>query len=211
VSARYALQFTEEMKGWFSPGEEDFVRGAEQGRAVGSSLMFHLTITTDDVRRFIDDPRHVASTRGWVSSAVLGGRLPVVDGLFNLFVTEGPHARRMLYRLNFEDRDGHPLTLSGFKEIHGGGLNDVWPETSTLYTRILQGYVDEEAEKTAAVVGSGVLHILPRDFARQLTTFRVRGGSLPGRLRALAEFGRLFAGQLFVVFAWRRRPERPKA
>jgi cholesterol oxidase len=211
LSARYSLEFTEEMKGWFSFAESDFERGAEQGRADGASLMFHLTITTDDVRSFIDDPDHTARARGWVSSDVLGGRLPVERGIFNLFVTEAPRARRMLYRLYFEDGVGHPLTLSGFKEIRGGGLTEVWPETSTLYTRILQGHVDEQAEKGAGLVGCGILRILPHDFVRQLTTFRMRGGVIFGRLRALADFGRLFAGQLWVVFAWRRRSRLPKA
>lgn len=205
----HSLQFTEEMKGWFCVGETDFVRGEKKGRASGSSLMFHLTITTDDVRRFVDDRDHTAGARGWIRSDVLGGRLTVERGLFNLFVTEARGARRMLYRLYFANAQDEPLTLSGFKDIHGGSLTQVWPETSTLYTSLLNGHVDDSVEDAAAVVGRGILHILPLDFARQLTTFRVGGEGFLGRMRAFAAFGQLFFGQLWEVFSKRRRPALP--
>lgn len=199
----YALRFTEEMKGWFGFAEPDCRRGEEAGRRAGSSLMFHLTIASDDLDRFIDDPSHVAAASGWVRSDVLGGTLPVTDGVFNLFVTESPHARRMLYRLHFPDGVGRPLTLSGFKDIKPGAVTEVWPETSTLYTTVLRGRVEEGQDAEAPLVGRGILHIRPLDFARQLTTFRVRGGTALGDLRALARFGDLFAGQLWEVFAAR--------
>jgi cholesterol oxidase len=200
VTGRYTLRFTEEMKGWFAFGETDCRRGAAAGRETGAAVMFHLTIVTDDVRRFIEERDHTAQARGWVKSDVLGGRLPVMEGVFNLFVTEGPHSRRMLYRLFFADSMGHPLTLSGFKEINGGSALAVWPETSTLYTRILQGHVGPDQEADATIVGSGVLRILPPDFARQLTTFRTFGPSLRGRVSAMRDFIRLFGGQLWIVF-----------
>ena len=205
----YSLAFTEEMKGFFALNEPDFQRGFNAGRRGRSSLMFHLTIETEDVRRFIDDRNHLGSARGWVGCDVLGGRLPVERGVFNLFVDDGPDGRHkhMLYRLWFSDSVGHPLTLSGFKDIHPAALTRVWPETSTLYTRIESGHVEADADGTAPLIGAGVLHILKRDFAKQLTTFRVSGGDLGGRLSALAAFGDLFAGQLWQVFepsSWRR-------
>ena len=202
---RYILRFTEEMKGWFAFAEADYQRGEEEGKRANSSLMFHLTITTDDLDRFITDPDHVAAAAGWVRSDVLGGTLPVTEGIFNLFVTEAPHARRMLYRLHFPDSVGRPLTLSGFKDIKPGAVNEVWPETSTLYTTILRGSVEDGQDAQAPLVGRGILHILPLDFAHQLTTFRVSGGNAVDDVRALARFGDLFAGQLWEVFGWRRR------
>lgn len=204
MNARYHLQFTEEMKGWFAFGEDDFERGYQQGKDDGSALMFHLTIATEDVRRFIDDPAHVADARGWLSSEVLGGRLPVEKGIFNLFVTDGPHSRRMLYRLHFQDGVGRALTLAGHKNITGGGLGEVWPQTTTLYTEILRGHVTVD-DADAPLVGRGTLRIETLDFARQLTTFRVRGPGLGGRLAALGSFGGLFVGQLLVVFDPLRR------
>jgi cholesterol oxidase len=205
MTGRYDLRFTEEMKGWFSYGEREYQPGRDRGRADGSSLMFHLTIAVGDVHRFIADAEHTAQASGWIESDALGGRLPVEQGIFNLFVTHGPRGRRMLYRLFFEDAVGHPLTLSGFKEISGGTAVDVWPETSTLYVRVLQGYVESGEEQAATVVGSGILRIPPLAFIRQVTTFRVQGPDLPGRARALLDFVRLFAGQLVALFLWPSR------
>lgn len=207
-AVRYQLEFTEEMKGWFAFGTDGFAAGAEQGRRAGCSLMFHLTISTEDVHRFIRDRDHLARASGWVKSDVLGGRLAVGRGDFNLFVDDGPHRKRMLYRLFFEDGAGHPLTLSGFKDIRPNRVSHVWPETTTLYTRVLQGHVDAGGEAGAVLVGSGILRILPQDFARQLTTFRVRGGTRPGRLEALGGFADLFVGQLWHVFGARVRGAR---
>lgn len=207
-AVRYQLEFTEEMKGWFAFGTDSFATGAEQGRTAGCSLMFHLTISTEDVHRFIRDRDHLARASGWVKSDVLGGRVPVDRGDFNLFVDDGPHRKRMLYRLFFEDGAGHPLTLSGFKDISPNRVSHVWPETTTLYTRVLQGHVDAGGEAGAVLVGSGILRILPQDFARQLTTFRVRGGTRRGRLEALGGFADLFVGQLWHVFGARVRGAR---
>jgi cholesterol oxidase len=200
VSDGYSLRFTEEMKGWFSFQAASYSSGAEAGREAGSSLMFHLTIETEDVDRFVADRDHVARAWGWVQSDVLGGRLPVERGVFNLFTDAGPGSKRMLYRLYFEDGVGHPLTLTGYKDVHGGSPADVWPETSTLYVSLLRGHVDASAEAQAANVGAGILWIRPLDFARQLTTFRVHGPSLTGSASRLAGFVRLFAGQLWSVF-----------
>jgi cholesterol oxidase len=214
--AKYALQFTEEMKGFFTLREPAFERGAELGEASGTSIMFHLTIGTDDTYRFIEERDHVGVARGWVHCDVLGGRLPVERGVFNLFVdwdadgasTDTPHSshKRMLYRLWFSDSVGHPFTFSGFKEIVHNDPTQVWPETSTLYTKVFAGHVEADEEAAADVVGAGIVHILKRDFAKQLTTFRVQGPSLFGRLKAFAAFGQLFAGQLWDVFApWKKR------
>ena len=127
-----------------------------------------------------------AAAEGYVQSEVLGGRLPVQSGAFNLFVDEGAHTRHMLYRLYFADANGHPLTLAGYKNVRPGPITKVWPETSTLYIRILSGHVpvDDGGESSRdGIVGSGVLHILPLDFAQQLTTFRVHGPTRMGELR----------------------------
>jgi hypothetical protein len=49
-------------------------------------------------------------------------------------------------------------------------------------------------------VGSGILRIPPARFAWQLTTFRVHGPALDGRIRALDAFGQLFMSELWQVF-----------
>jgi cholesterol oxidase len=192
-----SLAFTEEMKGYVSFGESDFDRGYRAGKDTGTAFMFHLTIETEDIDRFIADPRHTAQAEGWIDSDAFGGKLSVSEGVFNLFVEESPGYKRMLYRLQFADGSQHPLTMTGFKEVrHDHGL-DVWSETTTLFTRVLEGHVALEQDEGARVVASGILHIHPLDFARQLTTFRTDPAH---RVAAIAHFGELFAGELWSVY-----------
>ncbi|MBV8180870.1 MAG: hypothetical protein JO045_19140 [Mycobacterium sp.] len=195
----YSLQFTERMTGAFGFAEADY----QTGQKTGNRLLFRLTIATDDVDAFIADPEHGAVATGCVECDALGGRLPVQEGTFDLFVDEGAAIRHMLYLLYFADATGRPLTLAGFKDVSPGPLTAVWPETSTLYFRILNGHVpvtDGGSGTTQGLVGSGILRIPPADFAWQLTTFRVHGPNFGGRVRALAAFGRLFMSQLWQVF-----------
>jgi hypothetical protein len=132
----------------------------------------------------------------------LGGKLTVSEGSFNLFVDQGDPARKqMLYRLFFADGDGHPLTLSGFKSIVTGPVNDVWHDTTTLYTRLLPGHVTAEEEQQAEIVAAGIIRVHLLDFLEQLTTFRVAGPSVGDRAAALTRFGTLFLGSLWDVYA----------
>ena len=108
----------------------------------------------------------------------------------------------MYYRLHFRDGAGHPLTLVGHKEVRDERGFDVWSDTSTLYTRILAGHVAAGEEPEAELIATGILHILPRDFARQMTTFRVRPAH---RLDAIGRFGAAFAGHLWKVYGGRAR------
>jgi cholesterol oxidase len=196
-----SVSFTEEMKGFVALDETDPVTGAALGRQLGQRLMFHLTITADDVERFVVDPRHLGSATGWVESDVLGGRLPVQRGWFNLFTREGgPDSRRMLYRLHFADAAGNPLTLVGHKDVHDDPGADVWRDTSTLYVTLHAGHLPPaapDAPEHAPVVAAGVITIHLPDFLRQLTTFRTEG-TRPAY--AMEEFGRLFLGQLWEVY-----------
>ena len=112
----------------------------------------------------------------------------------------------MLYRLHFADIGSHPLTLTGFKVVEDDpGLDSVWSDTSTLFTRVLKGHVEAVQDSDAELVAAGILHIQPLDFARQLTTFRTEP---PGRLDAIARFGALFAGELWEVYGGRASGER---
>jgi pimeloyl-ACP methyl ester carboxylesterase len=64
----------------------------------------------------------------------------------------------------------------------------------------MQGHVGEEDESATEIVASGIIHIHPFDFLKQLTTFRAGG---PSRATTLARFGALFLGQLWQVYARR--------
>jgi len=188
-----SVRFTEEMLGHVTFGEEDFLRGAVAERDGAGALKFHLTIVVEDIDRFRTDPRRNAAAHGYLECDALGGKLPVEHGAFNLFVDTEPGVKRMLYRLFFHDGAGHPLTLSGYKLIEDNAGFDVWKDTTTLFTRVLRGHVDEPGEADAEVVASGVLRIRARDFARQLTTFR-------GTPRALLKFNVIFLGQLAEAY-----------
>jgi cholesterol oxidase len=157
-----------------------------------------------------------AAARGYVECDALGGRMPVERGVFNLFVdTDDPTTKHMLYRLFFADGVGHPLTLTGFKRIHDDPGMDLWRDTSTLYTHILAGHVEADADDSAGsvaataapaeIIASGVITIHLTDFARQLTTFRSHGGSAGDRARAFERFGRLFMGELWGLYGLRAK------
>jgi hypothetical protein len=197
-----SLRFTEQMKGFMSFGEHDHQHGFMRGRETGTDLMFQLTIEVDDINSFVADPRHRATATGWVSSHALGGkRLPVERGVFNLFVeTEDPATRRMLYRLFFHDAVGHPMTLSGYKVIRDDPGVDLWPDTSTLFTRLSAGHVEDEEEATAELVASGILRIHKLDFLRQLSTFRASGPRPLSAPRALGQLTWLFATELATIY-----------
>ena len=195
-----SVQFTEEMLGHVTFGESDFARGAVAGRDGAGALKFHLTIVVDDIERFGSDPTRRAGAHGYLVCDALGGRLPVERGVFNLFVDTEPGVKHMLYRLWFRDGSGHPLTMSGFKLVKDDAGFDVWKDTTTLFTRVLRGHVDEQQEPSAEIVASGVLRIRIRDFARQLTTFRAGGDGAGAKLGALAKFGTIFLGQLAEAY-----------
>jgi cholesterol oxidase len=197
-----SIEFTEEMKGYVTfGGDDDYDHGFREGRSSHTDLMFHLTITADDIDAFIADPEHEGVAKGYVRCAQLGGELPVERGVFNLFVDQhGDKARkRMFYRLPFTDAEGHPLTLVGHKVVEDGPGLDLWSDTTTLFTRVLQGHVEtDEQQAQAATVATGILHIHPLDFAKQMTTFRAHPAT---RVDALGRFGALFAGELWDVYA----------
>ncbi|MFI0372333.1 GMC oxidoreductase [Actinomadura sp. 1N219] len=197
---RTSLWFTEEMKGSVTYGETDPRTGAKaEGRR---PLSFRLTITADDTERFVREPGHEARAEGWVDASGHGGRRDVEHGTFNLFVDPSPGVddedrRLMKYRLFYTDGDGNARTLSGVKNVLHGPPTRIWPDTSTLYVRLLDGHVGADDEDGAEVVAAGVLHIRLTDFARQLTTFRTSG---PDGAESLLNFGRFFAGELWEVY-----------
>jgi hypothetical protein len=195
-----SVRFTEEMLGHVTFGETDFARGADPERDGSGALKFHLTIEVDDIARFDNDPTRQAGAVGYVQSDALGGRLPVERGIFNLFVDTAPGVKRMLYRLWFRDGVGHPLTLSGYKLLQNDAGFDVWKDTTTLFTKVLKGHVEEGDDDTAEVVASGILRIRIQDFAKQLTTFRAGGPSLGAKAGALVKFGVIFVSQLAEAY-----------
>lgn len=205
------MSFTEQMAGFISYGERGFIVATKRGRDDGNSLKLHLNIAITGVSHFVFDPDHEAEVAGWVDCESLGGRRPVEGGSsFNLLVEEEyPGHQRMRYRIFFSDGVGHPLTLVGFKEVRNDNGADLWRDTTTLYTTILRGHVDEGADAGAVIVACGVLRLRLSDFARQLATFRAQAPTLLGRADVLVRFGQLFLGKLWDVYAQEVLPSSP--
>lgn len=182
-----SLAFTEELKGFIDFDETDHRRAFRAGEAAGRRVMFHVTVRTDDVDRFLEDDAYAAEVTGWIRCDSLGGILDVERGRFNLRV-DGDR-RRTEYRLEFRDPADTPLTFTGFRELRDAPGYDLWSDMSTLFARVHAGH-----EVDGPVVATAILEIHPNDFAKELTSFRV---SPPLRLDALARFGTRFAGGLW--------------
>jgi hypothetical protein len=198
---KISMQFTEDMKGFVTEGVSDYHVGYSRGRQAGTRAMVHLTIKIDDVDAFVADPRHEAVAEGFVDAPAFGGQRPVQHGVFNLFVDQmDPNTKAMYYRLWFTDDQGQARTLVGFKDIKDDPGADEWEDTTTLFTRILDGHVTEDQDGAATTLASGILKILLPDFLRQLTTFRAEGGNAIDRLHAQSRFGGLFLGSLWQVY-----------
>ncbi len=196
------LSFKEEMKGYVSRGEADYDRGYRDGRAIGTAASVQLTILIDGVDRFITDPGHEAAVTGTVTCDLFGGVRPISLGAFNLLVDlEDPTHKAMYYRLFFSDAAGAPKTLLGYKDVKDDQGADEWADTTTLFTRLLDGHVTREQEGNAAILAGGILRLTLPDFLRELTTFRVDAPTAATRLEALTRFGRLFIGKLWDVYA----------
>ena len=210
-----SLSFTERMRGPAAVGVTDPRRGALVGRTRGHSIMFELTITAPDIDAFGRDPLHTGVATGYVVCDVLGGRLDVERGWFNLFVhPAGSAGRRMLYRLWLRDPGGSALTLVGYKEVTNRAGFTPWKDTTTLFTHVLDGHMPppdpltDRAGQAAfltpedGVRAAGILRISPAAFARQLTTFQATGAHAGS---ALLDFARLFAGEVAGVYLSTRK------
>ena len=197
------LSFSEEMSGTCFPGASNGGPAAV-ARRVQEPLAFRLTITADDLERFLDEPEHSARAEGWIDAESIGGRRQVQRGWFNLFAPTGvPDRRLMWYRLQFDSALGQPRTLIGWKNVWHGALTRIWPDTSTLYFRLLAGHVAAQEDDQARILAAGTLHLHITDFVRELTTIRVEG---PDCAAGMQRFGRFFAGQLWDVYG----PERSR-
>jgi cholesterol oxidase len=201
-SSTPGLRFTERMSGWWgndqSPDEgalASFV--AVEARSQGDEaqrISFVLTLSSADIGavvRHLDTPMEVVGT---VEAPALSDQpLTVEHGAFQLLVADDPDpaVRHMRYHLPLAAVSGETFHLEGMKVIAPGEVGEVWGATSTLYATIRRDGPEGQ------LLGRGVLHIEPSDFARQLTTIQVLGavGHFE-RLRIEADFAAAFAGPL---------------
>ena len=204
------LSFTETMRGFVDREQTDYDLAYRAGKSNKERLDFTLTIEVDGVNRFVTDPMHEARATGHVEGAIVGGKRPVENGVFNLFIDEGDRAQKwMRYRLWFRDDQDRELTLAGFKDVKDDKGFDTWSDTTTLYVRLVEGHVDWDTIDDHTPIAYGILRIHMRDFLRQLTTFRTTGPSLMDRSAAMGSFGKLFLGDLWEVYARDILPNSP--
>lgn len=200
VPSPVGVQFTESMKGFFAQVEAgNYEAGFTRGRQEDSSFEFVLTVIADDVDRLLDEPEHEAAMVGTVRAPALSDQpLSVTEGRFNLFVDEGarPVTKKMLYSMIMTAEDGRRFRFAGYKTVRNHPGFDLWADTTTLFVTVYDGEGED-----APVRGSGILKIHADDFIRQMTTMHASGhqGLVQG-FRAVARFGKAFAGDLLEVY-----------
>jgi hypothetical protein len=197
-----SARFTEQMKGFHTRGAPAFDAGYWTGQRDWNRLGFQLTIGTDDVEAALADPEHRMRATGWVRCAALtAADLPVADGEFELFSAgSAPDRHLMRYRLPFDAPEG-PMTLLGYKEVGNDRGFDLWPDTTTLFTRLVHGHRDFDAP-VAAEFSRGILRLDAAMFSRQMLTMR----GTPG---GIARFGGFFGSQLLKTYGHRPTAEVP--
>jgi len=120
-------------------------------------------------------------------------------------VPRRPEIKDMRYRLFIRTPSGREMTLVGVKFVDNDGILHLWRDTTTLFTKILEGHVERTADSAAVVFASGILRLTPLEFATQLTSFRSNGRTLASRLRAFVRFVVAFATRLWQVYGLKRR------
>ena len=194
------VRFTEEMRGFHTPGSPAYDAGYVTGRRNWDRLSFRLTIGTEDLAAVLADPVHRMTATGHVRCKALSATdLPVGAGTFDLFAPgTGPRRSLMRYRLPLQAPDG-PMTLLGSKDVGDDRGLDPWSDTTTLFTRLVHGDADFDAP-VAAEYSRGILRLDLRMLAAQMTTFR-------GTPAGIARFGSFFLAQLGRTYGRRPRTD----
>ncbi len=203
------IRFTETMSGFVSTsvtadlaaialdGDENLRDLADEIADSGEPVSFTFTIGSHDIAALLDDPAHQARVVGTVTAPMLHDEpLTVSHGRFELFSRHPDHsgARRMVYEARLTAEDGTGYEFVGVKIVRDDSGMDTWADTTTLYVTVHRA-------SDQGLVGRGILRIGIPDFLRQLRTFEVTGVERTSeRLRWLAKFGALFAGEVFEEY-----------
>ncbi len=196
-----ALDFRERMRGHMAFRDLEDLTDVNVDRTGWTRLEMRLNMHVPDVPRFWGEPEHRGESTGTIICPGLGGSLPVHAGHFNLLDgAHGPGHQHMTYLMQFADRLGRPVTLTGYKELITGG-DDIWEETTLLLTQLHRGWLEADDDWDQDVIASGLLRIRLVDFLRQLTTFRPGPhDSLVGAVVAMTSFGPSFIGRLGRIY-----------
>jgi hypothetical protein len=163
-----------------------------QGGHDDGACRFEATMLMDDVAAYVRDPRHLAHMTGtfhWGEHAPT----PMANGQFQLHVKNPDSGiREMRYRFEFTGPGGEPLTFSGVKWLKPRWRINVWPGSTTLYSRI---------ERADGSVGwSGILTIGLGETLRLLRSIRPVGATdrTEGR-RAVRAFNSFFVREQIAL------------
>ena len=145
-----SVRFTEEMLGHVTFGETDFARGAQPDRDGSAGFKFHLTIEVEDIESFrttrCAPPPPSAGSSATRSAA--GCRSSRAGSTCSW--TSSRASSTCSTGSGSATASGNPLTMTGFKLVKDDAGFDVWKDTTTLFTRILQGHVPEGGDETAS-------------------------------------------------------------
>jgi uncharacterized protein (DUF362 family) len=166
------LRFQETMGGHVGIDEPEPLAGSARGVRENTPLQFEVEIRIEDLGRFLRVADHAAQLSGTVTFEPLGGRIPIRDGVFNLFsVDPGTGIRRMTYAFRFTAADGQLYFLHGHKEIHDDpGALDVVPDMTTLFTTLYRG-----PDEQSPVYAAGVLTFDLKKAPALLASMKVEG------------------------------------
>lgn len=200
-----SLHFTEEMHGAVTTITQDYenidyARCYRLGRQHQTELKFRVTIHIPDPHHLRFDPSTPATLSGWLTSPLFGEQCPIHDAAFQLFVPVSTNRHEMRYRIVFSDMTERLFTLIGYKTIQPRSVLCIWPDTTTLYTRIFAGVISEWPSPSAECLHAGILRISLLGFLKQMTTLKT---SPPG-FAAIKDFFSVFAGRLFQTYVIRR-------
>lgn len=190
------IAFSETMSGPFALGESDTEAGRDSGRRDGTTLTMNARVAVPDLDRFIADPAHLGELSGTVDIPQLGTGLAATRGVFNLFSpTDDPGMKHMVYELAVE-AGGKPYYVAGHKQVQDDRGFDLWSDTTTLHTTLHDG-----DDKSAEIVGAGILTLGVADLGALLSTVRVTGADDPlERAATVAKFGQFFMGELWDTY-----------
>ena len=166
------------MRGHYSTAVvDDYANAEARGKQDGATFEFTVTVSSDNLQRMLTDSGHQARIDGSISCPTLSPEpMQVTDGVFQL-LTKDPtrvNARRMSYVMTGRTHDGKAYRLDGFKVIHDDRQLEIWADTTTLFITVTD--LNGPAER---VIAKGILHILPADFAHQMTTMKVTNAATP--------------------------------
>ena len=182
------------MGGHVGIDETEPLAGSARGQRENTPLLFDVEIRIEDLGRFLRVADHAAQLTGHVTFEPLGGRIPIRDGVFNLFTVDpGTGIRRMTYEFRFTAADGQLYFLHGHKEIHDDpGALDVVPDMTTLFTTVYHG-----PDEQGLIYAAGVLTFDLKKAPGLVASMKVEGtNSLLRKVAAYTAFASFAYGAL---------------